>query len=140
MRFAGALNPFRYGAPAGTRSLEGFLFPATYELRTAAPARDLVERQLRAFRENFARVDLGRARRKKLTGYDVLIIASMVEREAGVAKDRPLIASVIYNRLKAGMPLGIDATIRYATGSASHAAPILAPTAGPDHPAAGEQL
>ena len=120
-RFAGALNPFRYGAPAGTRSLEGFLFPATYELRTGAPARDLVERQLGAFRENFARVDLGRARRKNLTGYDVLIIASMVEREARVARERPLIAAVIYNRLKDGEPLGIDATTRYALNKPSGA-------------------
>ena len=97
---AGALNPFRYDAPKGTRSLEGFLFPATYELNVGAPARDLVERQLAAFRENFARVDLARAQRKNLTGYDVLIIASMVEREAQLAKERPLIAAVIYNRLK----------------------------------------
>jgi UPF0755 protein len=47
----------------------------------------------------------------------VLIIASMVEREASVARDRPLIASVIYNRLKDGIPLGIDATIRFALGN-----------------------
>ncbi|MFP5361930.1 MAG: endolytic transglycosylase MltG [Thermoleophilia bacterium] len=113
-RFRGALSPFRYGAPRGTRSLEGFLFPATYELRPGAPARDLVERQLAAFRDNFAGVDLARARKRNLTGYDVLIIASMVEREAQLAKERPLIAAVIYNRLKDGMPLGIDATSRYA--------------------------
>ena len=120
-RFAGALNPFRYGAPRGTRSTEGFLFPATYELDAGAPARDLVERQLAAFRENFARVDLARARRKNLTGYDVLIIASMVEREARQARERPLIAAVIYNRLKDGMPLGIDATTRYALDKPSGA-------------------
>ena len=53
------------------------------------------------------------ARKKNLTRYDVLTIASMVEREAQLAKERPLIAAVIYNRLKQGMPLGIDATIRY---------------------------
>ncbi len=113
-RFRGALDPFRYGAPKGTRSLEGFLFPATYELNVEAPARDLVERQLAAFRDNFARVNLERARRKNLTGYEVLIIASMVEREAQLAKERPLIAAVIYNRLSDGTPLGIDATTRYA--------------------------
>jgi len=112
-RFAGALSPFRYDAPPGTRSLEGFLFPATYELKDGAPARDLVERQLTAFRRNFARVDLDRSRRKKLTAYDVLIIASMVEREAQRGSERPLIAAVIYNRLKDGIPLGIDATTRY---------------------------
>ncbi|HWC26209.1 MAG TPA: endolytic transglycosylase MltG, partial [Solirubrobacteraceae bacterium] len=113
-RFGGALNPFRYGAPKGTRSLEGFLFPATYELDAGARARELVERQLAAFRTNFGDVDLRRARRRNLTGYDVLIIASMVEREAQVARERPIIAAVIYNRLKDGMPLGIDATLRYA--------------------------
>jgi UPF0755 protein len=115
--FSGALNPFRYGAPNGTRSLEGFLFPATYELRVGASARALVERQLAAFRDNFASVDMGRARRKNLTGYDVLIIASMVEREARLASERPLIAAVIYNRLKDGIPLGIDATTRYETNN-----------------------
>jgi UPF0755 protein len=120
-RFRGALNPFRYDAPPGTRALEGFLFPATYELKAGAPARDLVERQLTAFRENFARVDLRRARRKNLTGYDVLIIASMVEREAKLARERPLIAAVIYNRLKDGIPLGIDATTRYALNKPSGA-------------------
>jgi uncharacterized YceG family protein len=112
-RFRGALSPFRYGAPRGTRSLEGFLYPATYELNVGAPARDLVERQLAAFRDNFARVNLDRSRRKNLSAYDVLIIASMVEREAQLPRERPLIAAVIYNRLKDGTPLGIDATTRY---------------------------
>ncbi len=120
-RFKGALNPFRYGAPQGTRSLEGFLFPATYELRARAPARDLVERQLQAFRDNFASVDLDRARRKNLTAYEVLIIASMVEREAQLEKERRLISAVIYNRLKDGIPLGIDATTRYALNKPSGA-------------------
>jgi len=120
-RFRGALDPSRYGAPRGTRSLEGFLYPATYELDVRAPARDLVERQLTAFRENFATVNLDRARRGKLTAYEVLIIASMVEREAQLAKERPLIAAVIYNRLKDGTPLGIDATTRYALNKPSGA-------------------
>jgi len=116
-RFAGTLNPFRYGAPSGTRSLEGFLFPATYEVRAGAPARALVERQLAAFRDNFARIDTRPARRKNLSAYDILIIASMVEREARVARERPIIAAVIYNRLGDGMPLGIDATTRYETNN-----------------------
>jgi uncharacterized YceG family protein len=103
----------RLGAPRDARSLEGFLFPATYEMITGARASDLVERQLDAFRENLAKVDLRTARRRNLTRYDVLIIASMVEREAQLAKERPLIAAVMHNRLKEGIPLGIDATIRY---------------------------
>ena len=113
-RFSGRLNPFRYGAPKGTRSTEGFLFPATYELRAGAPASDLVDRQLEAFEDNLASVDLRRAKRKQLTSYDILIIASMVEREAQLASERKLVAAVIYNRLKDGIPLAIDATTRYA--------------------------
>ncbi len=120
-RFAGKLSPFSYGAPRGTRSLEGFLYPATYELEKGAAARELVERQLAAFKANFAKVGLERARRKNLTGYDVLIIASMVEREAQLDRERKLIAAVIYNRLKDGMPLGIDATTRYAINKPSGA-------------------
>ena len=57
------------------------------------------------------------AKRKNLSRYDVLIIASMIEREAQLAKERPLVSAVIYNRLKQGMPLEIDATIRYATNN-----------------------
>ncbi len=101
----------------GAKDLEGFLFPATYELKSGANVKDLVDKQLAAFKENFDGVDMRYAKSKNLTPYDILIIASMVEREAGVDKDRPLIASVIYNRLKAGIPLGIDATIRFATGN-----------------------
>jgi uncharacterized YceG family protein len=102
-----------FGVPKGTKTLEGFLFPATYELKAGSSARDLTNQQLQAFRRSFGSLDLGSAKRANLTRYDVLIIASMIEREAGVAKDRRLVSAVIYNRLRAGMPLGIDATIRY---------------------------
>jgi len=101
------------GLPSSQDSLEGFLFPATYELVKAADAKTLVAKQLEAFKENFEQVDLKAARAKNLSRYDVLIIASMVEREAQLEKERPLIAAVIYNRLKNDMTLGIDATIRY---------------------------
>jgi uncharacterized YceG family protein len=108
------LNPRTYGAPKSTRSLEGFLFPDTYQLRSrTATARALVNLQLRNFKHQFAQVDLKQARRNHLSRYDVLIIASMIEREALVPKDRRLISAVIYNRLRKGIPLGIDATLRY---------------------------
>jgi UPF0755 protein len=108
------LSPRSYGAPKGTKTLEGFLFPDTYELRSrTATAKELVGMQLRTFKREFAKVDLKRARRKHLSRYDVLVIASMIEREAQVPKDRRLISAVIYNRLQRGIPLGIDATIRY---------------------------
>jgi UPF0755 protein len=106
-----------WGVPAGAESLEGFLFPATYELRGGARATALVRRQVVAFEQNVSRVDMSYARRKNLTVFDVVTVASMVEREVRVPRERKLVAAVIYNRLKAGQPLGIDATIRYATGN-----------------------
>jgi UPF0755 protein len=106
--------PAGFARDAKGRSLEGFLFPATYDFTAKTTTRQLVARQLEAFRRNWAKVDLRYARSKNLTAYDVLIIASMVERETVAPDERPLVAAVIYNRLKAGMPLGIDATVRYA--------------------------
>jgi UPF0755 protein len=93
--------------------LEGFLFPATYEFTEDTTTRELMQNQLKAFERAWGEVDLGYARSKNLTPYDVLIIASMIEEEVLVPRERPLVAAVIYNRLKIGFPLGIDATIRY---------------------------
>jgi UPF0755 protein len=109
-------NPRRYGAKGAT-DLEGFLFPATYQLRRGSPMRTLVDKQLTAFKREFAQVDLRAARKVNLTAYDVLTIASLVEREAQLDRERKVIASVIYNRLHQGIPLGIDATVRFATGN-----------------------
>jgi UPF0755 protein len=113
-RHSSLLSPTRYGAPRATPDLEGFLFPATYELYAHQPARRLVALQLQAFEENFAAAEIHRARALHLTPYQLLIVASMVEREALLAGDRPKVAAVIYNRLRLGMPLGIDSTLRYA--------------------------
>jgi uncharacterized YceG family protein len=98
----------------GRRPLEGFLFPATYQFTERSSAAALVSAQLRAFRRNWSTVNLAYARSKNLTPYDVLTIASMVEKEAVAPEERPKIARVIYNRLHAGIALGIDATVRYA--------------------------
>jgi UPF0755 protein len=103
----------RLGLPRGADTLEGFLYPSTYELRAGATARDLVDRQLDAFRDNFRGIALAKAKRKSLSRYDIVKIASLIERETPSDKERPLIASVIYNRLEVGEPLFIDATIRY---------------------------
>ena len=93
--------------------LEGFLFPSTYDFDRTSTSGDLVKEQLAAFQANFDNVDLAYARSKNLTPYDVLKIASIIEREAVVPGERKLVAAVIYNRLRAGMPLGMDSTIRY---------------------------
>jgi UPF0755 protein len=113
---SGDIDLKRYGAK-GAPNLEGFLYPATYELEPGANADDLVAEQLAAFEQNFRKVNLKYAKSKNLTPYDVVTIASMVDREVQVPRERPLVAEVIYNRLEAGEPLGIDATIRYATGN-----------------------
>lgn len=107
----------RLGLPRGTDTTEGFLFPATFDLVEGSEAKDLVAAQLDAFAANTGSVDYGLARRRNLTRYDVLIIASMVEREARLERERPLIAAVIHNRLRDGMPLAIDATTRYETSN-----------------------
>lgn len=104
--------PSGYGA-SSARDLEGFLFPATYEMKPGSSVKVLVAKQLQAFRQNFGKIHLARAKHKNLTPYDVLIIASLIERETAVPSERKLIGSVIYNRLHAGTPLGIDATTRF---------------------------
>jgi UPF0755 protein len=110
------LDPAEYGGK-NAKDLEGFLFPDTFEMRPNAPVENLVELQLKDFRGRIKGVDMKYAKSKNLTVFDVVTIASMVEDEAGVDNQRGLVASVIYNRLREGMPLGIDATIRFATGN-----------------------
>jgi uncharacterized YceG family protein len=102
--------------PAGfsnPRSPEGFMFPDTYFVFETDPAATLVEKQLENFGAKWAKVDMIYARSKNLTNYDVLTIASMIEKEVVVPRERRLVAAVIYNRLHQRMPLGIDATLRY---------------------------
>jgi len=94
-------------------ALEGFLFPATYDFTVHTTAAQLVAQQLDVFRRNWAKVNLRYAKSKNLTPYDVLTIASMIERETAAPEERQLVAAVIYNRLHLHMPLGIDATLRY---------------------------
>ena len=93
--------------------LEGFLFPDTYNFDRKSTSAQLVQDQVGEFTSKWGRLNLSYARSKNLTPYDVLTIASMVEGEAQVPSERPLVAAVIYNRLHAHMALGIDATLRY---------------------------
>ncbi len=98
-------------------SLEGFLFPATYDVGVPADAWQLVQDQLAAFDANVAAVDLTYAASRGLTPYDVLKIASIIEREARAPGDRRKVSAIIYNRLKADMTLGMDSSIQYGHGS-----------------------
>lgn len=110
------LSPARYGG-GDAENLEGYLFPDTFELKRGAPVADLVQLQLEDFKRRTAGLDTSYARSKNLSMHDVVTIASMVEEEAQLDSERALIAAVIYNRLREGIPLGIDATIRFATGN-----------------------
>jgi peptidoglycan lytic transglycosylase G len=101
--------------PKGATSLEGVLFPDTYQLKQKGLTADIVvDTMLHQFDAVAAQIDLaGGAKALGLTPYQVVIVASMIEREAQVEGDRAKIASVIYNRIAQGMTLGIDATLLY---------------------------
>ncbi len=101
--------------PAGTKSLEGFLFPDTYQIvKDGATSGDVIGKMLDQFKLEAQKLHLvDGAKALGYTPYQIVTIASMIEREAKVDRDRALIAAVIYNRLKANMTLGIDATLLY---------------------------
>jgi uncharacterized YceG family protein len=113
------LNPSHYGAPKDTPSLEGFLFPDTYQLVKPITAKALIAAQLKRFKVEFAKVNLKYAKSKNLTAYDVLKIASLISEESAKPADGPKVASVVYNRLREDMDLGLDSTVSYATGNYS---------------------
>jgi UPF0755 protein len=107
--------PAPYLPPKG-RTLEGFLFPNTYDFLKDAGARDVVSRQLAEFQQETASLPWANAKALGVSQYDVVIIASMIEREARFPGDRLKVSRVIYNRLAKGMKLQIDATVQYALG------------------------
>lgn len=107
---AAAATPRPGGFPRG-RSIEGFLFPAGYVFGPSTTARELIALQLQAFEGTWSKVPLGTRK-----AYDVLRVASMIERETRAPEERKLVSAVIWNRLAKGMPLQIDATLRYGLG------------------------
>ena len=100
--------------PKGSTNLEGLLFPKTYEIVEKTTADELVDMMLNQFTIDTAGLDFSKAAAHHITPYEAVIVASLIEREAKIEKDRPLIASVIYNRLARPMRLQIDATVEYA--------------------------
>jgi UPF0755 protein len=117
--FLQAASSGRYAAPPylppGADTVEGFLFPKTYEFSTDGLDEEVViDRLLAQFEEEATTLDWSRAEDLGLSQYEVVTVASLVEREARIPEDRPKIAAVIYNRLREGMPLQIDATVQYA--------------------------
>lgn len=97
------------------RNLEGYLYPDTYEFAPETSAKELIEIMVKRFRDVWRPEWTNRAAMLNLTPREIVTTASLVETEAKLATDRPMIASVIYNRLKLGMPLAVDSTIIYAS-------------------------
>jgi UPF0755 protein len=95
-------------------TLEGLLFPETYFLRADELPVDLIARQLTEFQSQTAGLPWARTKDLGVTPYQIVIIASLIEKEVRVPAERAKVAAVIYNRIAKKMPLGIDASTRYA--------------------------
>lgn len=108
------VSDYSYQFLKGVESLEGFLFPKTYEITEDYTAKNIIEMMLVQYQLETSSLDYTFAQENNFSPYEILIVASMIEREAYVPEERELISAVIYNRLEKDMPLGIDATIRYA--------------------------
>jgi UPF0755 protein len=109
--------PYAFLEDPAVETTEGFLFPKQYEFEEGIDARQVVRRQLEQYLIETQNLDFKSAgERLNLSEYELLTVASLIERESANAEERPLVASVIYNRLREDMPLQIDATIQYARG------------------------
>jgi len=103
--------------PAGSTNLEGLLYPSTYFVGEKDDERRILQKMVDAMTSVTTRLDVAsRAQARNLTPYQVLVVASLIEREAKVDADRPLVAQVIYNRLAKNQKLQIDATVIFALG------------------------
>lgn len=105
-------------APPASRSLLGYLLPASYPLQCQASASDMVAAMLDAFTQQVTPEVIAAARGGGLSLDDTVILASIVEREAVIRAEQPIIASVFLNRLKAGLPLQADPTVQFAIANA----------------------
>jgi UPF0755 protein len=97
------------------KDLEGYLFPATYSYPPDTKAPAVIAGMVKRFRQEWNADRAARARALGMSPREIVIVASLIETEAKLKDDRPLVASVIYNRLKKNMALGIDSTIVYAS-------------------------
>ena len=108
------VNLIRDLDPAAT-NLEGYLYPDTYEFAPETTGQDLVETMVKRFRSVWKPDWTGRARALNLTPRQIVTVASIIETEAKLASERPVVASVIYNRLSKNIPLAVDSSIIYAS-------------------------
>ncbi|HKG06519.1 MAG TPA: endolytic transglycosylase MltG [Pedobacter sp.] len=95
------------------KNLEGYMYPNTYDFPRAVTIRAIIEKMVGEFKKVWKPEYADRALKLKLTPHQIITIASLIETETRLNEERPIVASVIYNRLKKGMPLGIDQTAVY---------------------------
>lgn len=108
--------PFMAYLPEGENRLEGFLFPNQYEAPLDASAHQIIDIMLNEFDEIFPESDYDKAQALGMDVYDVVIVASLIEREVREDEERPKVASVVYNRLDQGMKLEFCSTVQYILG------------------------
>lgn len=96
--------------------LEGYLFPATYEFKKNTDPKAVLDKMVSTFAMRFSEEMQTKAKALGYSVHDILTIASIIEKEAYTAEQRTLIASTLYNRLKSGMQLQCDVTVKYCTG------------------------
>ncbi len=116
--------PFLAGLPsAAPNTLEGFLFPNTYQILPSDGPKGLIQRQLQTFEQSVRPLvpGLGQATasRPAESLYSMLIMASITEKEVNAGTDRSVVCGIFYNRLAQGIPLGSDATVLFALGRTS---------------------
>jgi UPF0755 protein len=118
---AAAANPAVLGLPAYAKNrLEGFLFPATYDVEPGTTAVEALQTMVQRYDEEAETLDLvAGAQALGLTPYEVVVVASLIERESRVDEELPKVARVIYNRLDKRIKLGIDASVLYGLGRRS---------------------
>ena len=120
LRDGSVISPYlQTGLPEGVDDLarwEGLLYQARYEIRDDYTPRQILQLMADELVRRFEDADWSRLEELGVSSYEALVITSLIQREAGVDEDRPLIGSVIYNRIDRGMRLQIDATVVYALG------------------------
>ena len=100
-----------------TPTLEGYLFPDTYQFPDGATARDVVEEMVRQFETKWDPAWNAQLEKLLMNRHAIVTLASIVEKEARLAEERPIISAVYHNRLRINMPLQADPTVQYARGS-----------------------
>lgn len=97
----------------GAPSIEGYLFPDTYSFHETETPAEMVRRMVGRFNEEWAKLDTAALALHHLTKRQIVIVALITEKEAVLGAERPRIAGVFFNRLRLGLPLGADPTVRY---------------------------